>query len=122
MRRTTTRSNGRSRSSSSWLRRHATGEFLACEAVHLQLSSEASNLQPHILLSEGVLVGCGVSEVEVNQFVECPVQMDVLHVRRVLRGQRQASQMPFQFGELRQIRQRRSRRMLPKVSRETVAV
>src|SRR5881296_2552406 len=69
-----------------------TGELLAGEAIHPQLSSKASNLQPHIFLWEGVLVGCGVSEVEANQLVERPVQVDVLHIRRLLRSQRQASQ------------------------------
>src|SRR2546422_585594 len=108
--------------SSCWLRRHPTGELLAGEAIHLQLSSKASNLQPHLFLSEGVRVGCGVSEIEANQLVECPVQVDVLHVRRLFGGQRQASEMPFQFGELRQIRQRLSRRMRAKVPRELIPV
>src|SRR5713101_7989067 len=104
-----TRLKGGSRASSCWLRRQPTSELLAGEAIHPQLSSKASNLQPHIFVSEGVLVGCGVSEVDANQLVECPIQVDVLHVRRLVGGQGQASQMPFQFGELRQIRQRLSR-------------
>src|SRR5882762_1912187 len=100
-----TRPVGGSRASSCSLRRQPTGELLAGEAIHPQLSAKASNLQPHIFLSEGVLVGCGVSEVEANQLVECPVQVKVLHVCRLLGGQCQASEMPFQFSELRQVRQ-----------------
>src|SRR6267142_2350829 len=95
-----TRPDGGSRASSCWLRRQPTGELLAGEAIHPQLSSKASNLQPHIFLSEGVLVGCGVSEVEANQLVERPFQVDVL----------------------RQIRQRLSRRMSAKVPRELIPV
>src|SRR5258705_6536084 len=99
-----TRPEGRYRGTSCWLRRQPTGELLAGEAIHPQLSSKASNLQPDVLLAEGILVGRGVSQVQANQLVECPVQVDILHVRRLLSGQRQASQMPFQFCELRQIR------------------
>src|SRR5712691_2338356 len=104
------------------VRRHSTGELLAGETIHLQLSSKASNLQPDIFLPEGILVGRGVSQVQANQLVKCPVQVEVLHARRFLRGQREAPQMPFQFGELRQVRQRLSSGMRAKVPRKPVAV
>ena len=48
--------------------------------------------------------------------------MDVMHVRRLLGGQRQASEMPFQFGELRQIRQRLSSGMRAQGPREPIPV
>ena len=73
-------------------------------------------------LDSAVLVGCGVRQVQANQLVECPVQMDVLHVRRLLGGQRQTSQMPFQFSELRQIRQRLRSGMRAQVTREPIPV
>src|SRR4029450_2069216 len=92
------------------------------EPIHLQLSSKAPNLQPDIFLPERIGVGRRVSEVEADQLVECPVQMDVLRVRRLLGGQCQASEMPFQFGKLCQVRQRRSSGILAEGSREPVAV
>ena len=41
--------------SSCRLRRHSTDELLATEAIHLQLSSKASNLQPDVFLPERIL-------------------------------------------------------------------
>ena len=43
------------------------------ETIHLQLSSKASNLQPDVFLPEREFVGRGVSQVEADQLVECPV-------------------------------------------------
>src|SRR5437899_1350222 len=97
-----------SRVSSRWSRRHSTNELVASEPIHGQLPAKASNLQPDVFLSEHILAWRGVSQVQANQLVERPVQVDVLHIRRLVGGQRQPSEMPFQLSELRQVRQRPS--------------
>src|SRR5437867_926397 len=102
--------------------RRSTPELLVTEAIHLQRSAKAANLQPDIFPPKRISIRSAVSQIQADQLVEGPVQMEIVHVRRSLRGQRQASQMPFELGERRQVLQRPGSRMCAQVPGKGVAI